>query len=145
MALLNDVMKEPLRHVEECPLITTATHTDEIYISCSQPPSLPAEDADDGIWWTINKKLDSLFGSDTGVRNILKGPKGMALAIEWVNKARKHPTWDTAEDKKRRMKKNGEYDSQSDLLVKLKFDRICEKVKGNHYIISISSLEICPS
>ncbi|EGF98071.1 uncharacterized protein MELLADRAFT_96196 [Melampsora larici-populina 98AG31] len=136
MPLLNDVMKEALRLVEECPLISTATHTDEIYKSCSHSPSLPAADAEEGIWMTINKTLDNLFGSDTGIRNILKGPNGVALAIEWVNKGREHPSWDSAEEKNKRVNKKGKYDSQSDLLVKLKFEGIVEKVKfySNTYV-----------
>lgn len=138
MPLLNDVMQEALHLVEACPLITTATQADKIYKSCSDLPTLPAADAEEGMWMTINKTLDSLFGSDTGITNILKGPNGVALAIDWVNKGREHPSWDSPEEKKRRINKKGKYDSQSDLLVKLKFERIIEKVKCKLYPYSIT-------
>lgn len=133
MPLLNDVMKEALRLVEECPVIATATCADKIYQACSHTPYLPAEDADEGVWLSINRKLDNLFGSDNGHENIRKGSDGIALVIDWVNKAREHPTWDSPEDKARKIQKKGKYDSGSDLMVKFKFERICKKIKGKPF------------
>lgn len=130
MPLLNDVMKEALRLVEDSPVISTATRADDIYRTFEHPPYLDPEDEEEGIWMSVNKQLDSLFGSDTGHSNIRKGPDGLALAIDWVNKAREHPSWDSQEDKERRTRKKGKYDSGSDLMVKLKFERICTNVKS---------------
>ncbi|EGG09658.1 uncharacterized protein MELLADRAFT_95096 [Melampsora larici-populina 98AG31] len=128
MPLLNDVMKEALRLFEGCPMIATATCADEIYKTFSRPPYLPPEDADDGMWMTANQKLEDLFGRD-GQKNILKGPEGIALVIDWINKARKHPSWDSPVDKERRLHKKGNFDSGSDLLIKVKFERICTSVE----------------
>lgn len=130
MPLLDEVMKEALRLVEECPVIATATGRDCIYDTFSQPPYLLPEDANEGVWMSVNKKLDGVFGSDTGHENFRKGPDGLALVIEWVNKAREHPSWDSPEDKERRIHKKGKYDSGSDLIIKFKFERICKRVKG---------------
>ncbi|EGG08193.1 uncharacterized protein MELLADRAFT_84980 [Melampsora larici-populina 98AG31] len=105
MPLLNDVMKEALRLVEECPMIATATCMDNIYKKFSNPPYLPAEDVDEGIWMSVNKELDGLFGSENSHENIRKGPDGMLLVIEWVNKAREHPTWYSPEDKAQNIQK----------------------------------------
>ncbi|EGF96897.1 uncharacterized protein MELLADRAFT_92522 [Melampsora larici-populina 98AG31] len=129
MTLLNDVMKEALCLVESSPKIVTATYKDEIYKRFSNPPDVDEDDVDEGIWMTVNRKLDALFGRDDGHKHILKGPEGISLVIDWVNEARKHPSWDSPEDKEKKLQKKGGFDSASDRLVKLKFERICSKVK----------------
>ncbi|EGF99128.1 uncharacterized protein MELLADRAFT_94844 [Melampsora larici-populina 98AG31] len=130
MPLLNEVMKEALRLVEECPVIATATHEDLIYQTCSHPPKLDVKDAGEGIWFGVNKRLEGLIGSENGHEYIRKGSDGLALLIDWINKAREHPTWDSPEDTKRKTQKQGECDSGSDLMIKFKFERLCKKVEA---------------
>lgn len=108
MTLLNDVMKEAFCLVESSPNIATATYKDEIYKTFSNPPDLGKDDVEEGIWMKANQKLDALFGR--GHKHILKGPEGTSLVIDWVNKARKHPSWDSPEDKEKKMQKKFAFD-----------------------------------
>ncbi|EGF98147.1 uncharacterized protein MELLADRAFT_96129 [Melampsora larici-populina 98AG31] len=53
---------------------------------------------DDGMFWRVNRTMDAVFGADVIDKNLFSGCYGMEFVLEWLDKARKHATWDNTSD-----------------------------------------------
>lgn len=128
-SLLNTTIQETLALVEAHPEVAEATQNDKIYCMFDHPSYLSPADADEGMWFEANQKLDALFGRDTEPGNIRKGPYGLQRVIKWLEKARQHDTWDSPTDKLDKARKGSTWLSSSDRLLKLKMENIADKLK----------------
>lgn len=138
MPSLDQVIEEVLLLTQNSPFILLATTSDQIYKTFSEEPYLPHEYAEEGMWYAANCKLDKVFGVRDLSMNIRKGPHGLPMAVNWLNKARKHELWDSEADKARRLVKNAGWDSDSDRLVKVRMENILSHVKGIFFSFSLS-------
>ncbi|PLW42688.1 hypothetical protein PCASD_08506 [Puccinia coronata f. sp. avenae] len=74
-----------------------ATMNDLIFQRFSNPPVVPEDEEDEGIWYVVNKSMDSLFGTDNCKENIRSGKYGIEVVIAYLKQARKHPLWNADE------------------------------------------------
>ena len=95
--------------------IPQATTNDPIYLHFNSPLTIPDDEEDEGMWFVVNKKMDSLFGVENCKRNLRRGKFGIKLVIDYLKKAREHSSWNA-----------------DDLLV-LKLERIYNCFKGDVY------------
>ena len=95
--------------------IPQATRDDPIYLQFSSPPTVSEDEEDEGMWFVVNKKMDSLFGVENCKQNLRRGKFGIKLVIDYLKKAREHSSWNA-----------------DDLLV-LKLERIYNCFKGDVY------------
>lgn len=85
----------------QCPSLREGTRKDLTFKTFSNAPVAHAEE---GMWYSVNSTLDSVFGRDCIKKNISKGTFGLPLVVEWVQKAQKHHTWDGDSEKLIRVK-----------------------------------------
>ncbi|EGG12798.1 uncharacterized protein MELLADRAFT_87069 [Melampsora larici-populina 98AG31] len=85
----------------QCPSLREGTREDLTFKTFS---NAPVTNAEEGMWYSVNLTLDSVFGRDCIKKNISKGTFGLPLVVEWVRKAQKHQTWDGDCDKLIRVK-----------------------------------------
>lgn len=130
MPSLDQVMEEIILLTEKSHSISLGTKSDYIYQQFTEAPYLSPEDADEGMWYVANTKLDNVFGLNEGPIHIRKGPCGLQLVVNWIREAQKNEKWDSEADQaKKQLKKTG-WDSASDQLVKVKMEKILTHVKG---------------
>ncbi|EGG05841.1 uncharacterized protein MELLADRAFT_87741 [Melampsora larici-populina 98AG31] len=108
MPSYEQIKSEILHLSKTCEHIRPATTDDEIYRCFVNPPKIDPEDIEEGMYLSVNKTMDSVFGAELLNKNVFTGPYGVDLVIKWSDKAREHKTWDKS----------------SDQLLKLKLERI---------------------
>ncbi|KAA1084343.1 hypothetical protein PGT21_025026 [Puccinia graminis f. sp. tritici] len=77
--------------------IPQATKDDLIFQRFSCPPILAEDEEDEGMWYVVNSKMDSLFGIENCKENLKSGKFGIEAVLDYLKKAREHPTWNADE------------------------------------------------
>ncbi|KAI7967357.1 hypothetical protein MJO29_000634 [Puccinia striiformis f. sp. tritici] len=75
--------------------IPQATQDDLIFQRFSCPAILDQDEEEDGMWYVVNKAMDSLFGIDNCKENLRSGKYGIEVVIEYLKNARAHKFWNT--------------------------------------------------
>ncbi|KNF00910.1 hypothetical protein PSTG_05802 [Puccinia striiformis f. sp. tritici PST-78] len=75
--------------------IPQATQDDLIFQQLSCPAILDQDEEEDGMWYVVNKVMDSLFGIDNCEENLWSGKYGIKVVIEYLKNARAHKFWNT--------------------------------------------------
>ncbi|KNF03736.1 hypothetical protein PSTG_03258 [Puccinia striiformis f. sp. tritici PST-78] len=75
--------------------IPQATQNDLIFQRFSCPAVLDQDEEEDGMWYVVNKAMDSLFGIDNCKENLLSGKYGMEVVINYLKNARANKFWNT--------------------------------------------------
>ncbi|KAH9810732.1 hypothetical protein DFH28DRAFT_854688, partial [Melampsora americana] len=123
-------LKSDLLHLSEnCNFLRPATTEDITYHRFSDPPRLDPSDIDDGMYFSVNRTMDAVFGADVIKENLFTGCYGIELMLKWLDKAREHPTWDR----------------NSDLLINVKLGNIREKMIENGALLPEPRLRPTPS
>ncbi|KAH9441407.1 hypothetical protein Pst134EB_030073 [Puccinia striiformis f. sp. tritici] len=73
--------------------IPQATRDDRIFRQFSCPPIIPQDDEDKGMWYIVNKAMDSLFGVENCKQNLRRGKYGIEVVLDYLKKAREHSSW----------------------------------------------------
>ncbi|EGG02836.1 uncharacterized protein MELLADRAFT_109853 [Melampsora larici-populina 98AG31] len=98
-------MKSEILHLSKtCEQIRPATTDDVIYRSFINAPKLDPNDIDEGMYWSVNKTMDAVFGADVVNKHVFTGPYGVELVMKWTDKAREHETWDKSSDQLLKLK-----------------------------------------
>ncbi|KNE89028.1 hypothetical protein PSTG_17517, partial [Puccinia striiformis f. sp. tritici PST-78] len=95
--------------------IPLATRDDLIFQKFSCPPFIPQDEENEGMWYVVNKLMDSLFGVENCKENLRRGKYGIEVVIDYLKTARKHSSWN------------------ADELLVLKLERIYQCLKGKIY------------
>jgi hypothetical protein len=77
--------------------IPEATRDDPIFQRFGCPPILAEDEEDEGMWYVVNRAMDSLFGVENCKENIRRGKYGIEAALEYLKIARQHPSWNADE------------------------------------------------
>jgi hypothetical protein len=77
--------------------IPQATQHDLIFQRFSCPPIVPADEKDEGMWYVVNKNMDSLFGVENCKENIKCGKFGIEVVVNYLKEAREHSSWNADE------------------------------------------------
>lgn len=130
---IDDLVASTMILSQNCPAgsIRAATQNDKIFQTFCEPPMLSISDAEEGIGWLINSKMDAIFGVDKIDTELFTGPFGIELMLKWISRARIHETW--------------KKDTNGQMLLKLKLERICDVLKGEQSLLSlvVQSLTCC--
>jgi hypothetical protein len=123
---VDDLLEKILLISQSPSQIPHATQHDLIYQQFSCPPIVSADEEDEGIWYVVNKNMDSLFGAENYKKNIKRGKFGIEVVLEYLKKARQNSLWN------------------ADELLELKLVRICEYFERASLIInSFYSSALC--
>ncbi|KAA1095830.1 tigger transposable element derived 3 [Puccinia graminis f. sp. tritici] len=77
--------------------IPPATRNDLVFQRFSCPPIIPEDDEDEGMWFVVNKSLDSLFGVENCKDNLRRGKYGIEVVLDYLKRAREHSSWNADE------------------------------------------------
>ncbi|EGF98711.1 uncharacterized protein MELLADRAFT_95461 [Melampsora larici-populina 98AG31] len=117
---------ETLQKIEElrnhCPGLREGTRKDPTYMTFS---NAAVADPDEGMWYSVNSNLDTVYGIDCINQNISKGRFGLPMVVIWIKDARKHHTWD----------------ADSDKLVKIKLDNIITALIGEFLALAVLMIQ----
>ncbi|KAH9471952.1 hypothetical protein Pst134EA_002581 [Puccinia striiformis f. sp. tritici] len=75
--------------------IPQATQNDLIFQRFSCPAVLDPDEEEDGMWYVVNKAMDSLFGIDNCKENLRSGKYGIEVVINYLTNARAQKFWNT--------------------------------------------------
>ncbi|KAH9820386.1 hypothetical protein DFH28DRAFT_1121611 [Melampsora americana] len=96
MLSLDQTLQRILELCNHCPSLWEGTREDPTFMRFS---NAPVADDDKGMWYPVNTTLDDVFGKDCIQINVSKGPFGLPMVVDWVQKAWKHHTWDADSEK----------------------------------------------
>ncbi|KAH9808092.1 hypothetical protein DFH28DRAFT_838632, partial [Melampsora americana] len=99
MRSYKDLKLEILHLSQNCEFIRPATTKDLIYTVFKSPPKLADSDCEIGIFWTLNTKMNSIFGVTAIQKELFTGRYGMEQVMGWIDKVREHNTWDQDSEK----------------------------------------------
>jgi hypothetical protein len=78
--------------------VPQATQDNLIFQRFSCPPIVPADEEDEGVWYVVNKNMDSLsFGVENRKENIKCGKFGIEVVVNCLKKAQEHSSWNADE------------------------------------------------
>jgi hypothetical protein len=96
-SIVQDYFSKILNISRSASKIPQATQNDPIFQQFSCPPTVQPDEEDEGMWYVVNKSLDSLFGAENCQKNLRSGKYGIEVVLEYLKKACKHPSWNADE------------------------------------------------
>ena len=66
---IEQLFSKILRVSQSASQIRQGTQFHPIYLQFSDPPTISDDEEDEGIWFVVNKKMDSLFGVENCQKN----------------------------------------------------------------------------
>jgi hypothetical protein len=73
--------------------IPQATKNDLIFQRFCNPPMIDEDEEDEGMWYVVNKAMDSLFGVKNCQENLRSGKYGIEVVLNYLKNACQHPSW----------------------------------------------------
>ncbi|POW10326.1 hypothetical protein PSTT_06119 [Puccinia striiformis] len=64
----------------------------------SCPPIIPQDEEEEGMFYVVNKSMDSLFGVKNCKENLRRGKYGIEVVLDYLKRARMDKTWTANDD-----------------------------------------------